>query len=185
MLCSNNYFLVRHAPAQNNERNFLSSSKTQEQFGITQQGEEKIENLFKLFSKENKIDLIVTSPYRRCLQTAKIANKFFGVPIEEDFNLREIEFGEFEGKTPDEYHEYFRNLGGGVDIVLPGGESRLMVRSRMEKAFDTLEEKFKNKNILIISHGEPLRQLLAAKGTSTSDDPRQGTIIPLPCENNK
>jgi len=186
MNCNNRYFLIRHAPAQNNERNFLSSSKTQEKFGITPEGEEKIKNLFALFSKENKIDLIVTSPYRRCLETAKIARKFFDAPVEEDSNLREIEFGDFEGKTPDEYHEYFRNLGGGIDIILPdGGESRLMVRDRMEKAFGGLEKRYKKKNILIISHGEPLRQLLAAKGISTSDDPRQGTIIPLPCDNNK
>lgn len=70
------------------------------------------------------VQKVYSSPLKRCIETADIIypNRYVG-RIE---NLSECNFGEFEGRTPDELAEvpeYTEWLRGGFQAKAPGGES--------------------------------------------------------------
>ena len=55
--------------------------------------------------KNEKIDIIITSPLKRARETAEIINKQFNVEIVEDDRLMERCYGDFEGITKVELKE--------------------------------------------------------------------------------
>ena len=55
--------------------------------------------------KDEKIDIIITSPLKRARETAEIINKQFNVEIVEDDRLMERCYGDFEGITKVELKE--------------------------------------------------------------------------------
>src|SRR4029453_404852 len=84
------------------------------------------------------IDVIVASPLQRTRQTAEAAAAVLGVPIEFDGDLRELDFGSWEGLTAGEAREKsplaFRRWSGALDVRPPGGESVADVSTRVARA---------------------------------------------------
>lgn len=102
--------------------------------------------------KNYSIDLIISSPLDRAKQTAEIVNEGRGIPIICDERIIERDFGEFEGEQPQVYIEkgfwdYDRN------VQYEKAESIKPFFSRIYNFLDDMEEKKKNKNILIVTHG--------------------------------
>lgn len=85
-----------------------------------------------------RVQKVYTSPLRRCEQTAQLL--FPSTMLQEVDDLREMDFGAFEGKTVDELiglPEYKEWLKGGADNAPPDGES---VRELMVRCFAALDE---------------------------------------------
>ena len=119
--------------------------------------------------KDKGIQLIVSSPLKRALQTAEQANRLLNVPIETDKNFIEVNVGVVEGwhytRIMAEYGDIFDKLhnpqDGTDDACYPGGESKKQVRERI---FSGLEY-WSNKNynaIALSSHGIMLAQTCVA-----------------------
>ncbi len=105
-----------------------------------------------------ELDGIWRSDRIRTRETARLAG-FEGVPT--DVRLREIHFGELEGKTFVEAGEEWRErLRSFADFVAPGGESTADVRRRAESFLAGLAVG----RHLIFSHGGWIRCLMAACG---------------------
>jgi broad specificity phosphatase PhoE len=51
---------------------------------------------------EFKLDLVVSSPMLRCHAFAEVISKQFAIPLVTNELLKEISFGDWEGKTVDE-----------------------------------------------------------------------------------
>ena len=126
-------------------------------------------------SKQGKADLnlvtteehqlIFSSPMKRCIQTVDqlFPNKT-AIPIQE---FREIDFGDWEGKTYNELKEVqlYRNwLDDPFDVTPPHGESLNDFKLRVEQGFEKVKDVI-NKNayskIAIVTHGGVIRQLLS------------------------
>lgn len=111
-------------------------------------------------------DAIYSSDLKRCIQTARLIAPL-QCPIE-DHRLREMNFGLWEGKTYEDlknHRHYQKWIDNPFDTVPPDGESFLNFESRvMECWHDILKECIQQKyrNLLLVSHGGPIRLLLTA-----------------------
>ncbi|MFB4318055.1 bifunctional RNase H/acid phosphatase [Actinomadura sp. 21ATH] len=110
------------------------------------------------------IDAIVTSPLRRCRDTAAeiAAATGAGIRIEEGF--RETDFGAWEGLTfaeadrrwPAELKAWLAD----PDVAPPGGESFAEVSRRVRTALDKLKVRHRHKTVLVVSHVTPIKLLI-------------------------
>lgn len=113
------------------------------------------------------IGTIWTSPMVRARETAEIASEALGgIPIREDDGLAEVDYADWEGKGFPEllddpaYHEFHKDpLGARVP---GGGETLLEVRTRVFDAAERALGETREGHPLLVSHGDPLRLVIAA-----------------------
>ncbi len=167
---TNRYFLLRHGEAIPNVKNFYCSWPEPKDGPLTPNGRKQIEKLLPKI-KKNKIDLIFSSDILRAKQTAEIISKAINVKIKYDERLREIDVGDLNGKNLSEARKYFdpKSQLNEEEIVFkkfydgfPGGEKYSQAMIRMRNFIKEIEGKYKNKNILIISHDAPLSLLFCS-----------------------
>lgn len=162
----NKYFVMRHGQSVANV-NETVSSKVQNNDPLTEIGVKQVNDSLQGFGE--KIDVVITSPFMRTSQTAEIAQKHFGAELVVEPRLGEINAGEFEGKNWSDYHNYLygHERGKWFGHKIPGGESLQDVLKRTGEALYEIEQKYKNKNILIVTHGGPAWLLYVASGEFT------------------
>ncbi len=103
------------------------------------------------------VDIVLSSPLNRCLETAKILYPDKTPVIFDD--LTEYNFGEFEEKTAEELKDdpdFKEWLIGGEDAGAPFGETNGEFRQRVCKCFKNIVDgllKTDNHSVAIISHG--------------------------------
>jgi ribonuclease H / adenosylcobalamin/alpha-ribazole phosphatase len=110
------------------------------------------------------IDVIVTSPLRRARQTAAEVAAATGAPVVEDDDLRETDFGAWEGLTfaeaqqrwPDELTAWLADPA----VAPPQGESFTAVGVRVRAALDRLLGQYPGQTVLVVSHVTPIKTLL-------------------------
>lgn len=110
--------------------------------------------------KGKNIDLIFSSDILRTKQTAETVAKLINYNLKKiiyDERLRDIDWGIFGGKNKDEAWAYYNNdMMKKFELGVSQGESWNQCRERMIKVLNEIENNFENKNILIVSHGDPL-----------------------------
>ena len=99
-----------------------------------------------------EIDLIICSPLLRTKQTANIINQDRNIPIIYDDRIIERSFGELEGTLISDvdfnsFWDYYKNL------KYKNAETMQQVFERVYLFLEDIKTKYKNKNILIVSHG--------------------------------
>jgi broad specificity phosphatase PhoE len=117
------------------------------------------------FVRALKPDLIVTSPLVRARQSAEIiADGLGGLPIREDQQIAEVQYGRWEGMTYEDLivdEEYLRYREEPILSSTPGGESIGEVQARgVESVMRTLGET-DGLRVLFVSHGDIIRTILS------------------------
>ncbi|KQS66273.1 bifunctional RNase H/acid phosphatase [Modestobacter sp. Leaf380] len=119
------------------------------------------------------IDVIVSSPLKRCRQTAGAVAEVLDQGIEVDRDLRELDFGGWEGLTAAEALAAnplaFRRWRTAVDVRPPGGESVVDVSTRVAAARARILERHAGKTVLLVTHVTPIKLMLAA-GLGVGDE---------------
>ena len=110
-------------------------------------------------------DAIVASPRLRAVQTARPVAELHGLEIEIDDRLRELDFGDFEGRTYEEIErcepELFRAwMTSPTTVQFPNGESYSDLRVRATAALD--EIRMQHAHALVVTHGGVIRAGLAS-----------------------
>jgi broad specificity phosphatase PhoE len=150
-----------------NVRKITSCWPEKKKYPLTKKGKKEVEcSAEKL--KNKKIDLIFASDLLRTRQTSEIIGKNLGLKPKFDKRLREVNVGIFNGKPVKEAGEAW-NQGEKISslehyskrfkIALPKGESYKDMGKRMFSFLSETDKKYKNKNILIVSHGRPITLL--------------------------
>jgi isoleucyl-tRNA synthetase len=154
----NKLFLVRHGEAESNTKDILNSDLGQNHFSLTKNGKERVEKTAKELNGE-KIDLIFSSPFLRTKQTAEIIAGKLGLEVVIDERLREFGFGEFNGKSINDFWKIFPNWPKESDEQRKkfGVETEAEARERITSFLKEINEKYKNKNIIVVSHGDPIQ----------------------------
>ncbi|NEA43468.1 histidine phosphatase family protein [Streptomyces sp. SID11385] len=106
------------------------------------------------------MDAVVSSPLRRCRETATA----LGLPYTREEDLRETDFGTWEGLTytearaqdPAAFAAWLADPGAAP----PGGESFADVAVRVAAARDRLLGAHRGRTVLLVSHVTPLKTLL-------------------------
>lgn len=146
--------LLRHTSSKDNELGVFSSPSTP----LSSQGLEQVKELL---NRKYPVSKIYSSPYKRSLVLAEALSEKFNLPLILDKRLREIDFGDFEGKTfaqiqtlyPKEVEQWMEDPWA---FVYPGGEDFHNVRSRVRRFYQELDE-----SSLIISHQALMFNLMA------------------------
>jgi broad specificity phosphatase PhoE len=158
----NRYFLLRHG------RNIHQTELANIHYcwpddtppvSLLKEGEEQIERAGEIL-KDKHIDCIYCSDIWRTKQTASIIAKKISFDSEKiiyDERLRDSNWGIFGGKKIDESWKFFNNDHlKRFEIAPSEGESWRDCQKRMIEVLKDIENNNQNKNILIISHGDPL-----------------------------
>ena len=101
--------------------------------------------------KELNIDLIISSPMKRTIQTSKVISDICNLQYITDDRLMEQDYGIYEGCS--RMDSFFLNNKKQFAYKYPNGESMMQVACRVYNLINELNEKYNNKNILIITHG--------------------------------
>lgn len=128
-------------------------------------------------------DLVVASPLQRAWQSAWILGR--GAPVRLESELREVDFGRWEGRTQEEIRESDPDLfeawqSGKEDFAYPGGESRQAFRERVRRGLERLLAA-DARNVLVVTHKGVIR-LLAEELTGekpAKEEPALGGAIEL------
>jgi broad specificity phosphatase PhoE len=137
-------YFVTHATSKDNEIGVVSGWRDVE---LSKIGVQQAKNLGERF-KNIKIDLICCSDLKRAVETVKIA---FGkkYPIIVDKRLREINYGDFNGKPKELIDSIKENH---IKEPFPNGESYEQAVARIQNFFEELKEKYPDKIVLVVGH---------------------------------
>lgn len=152
-------FLIRHGQTKWKKIGFLSYTDLE----LTKEGILQAEKIARKLKKE-KIDKIYSSPLKRCKQTAQIIGKYLDLKIYIAPQLREVNFGIFEGlslkKAEKKYPELFwARQKDKWNFRIPCGESYQDAAERILKFLKKLSDK-KNNNIVLVTHVTIIKILL-------------------------
>jgi len=164
----NKYFLMRHGESESNVKggsHGIVSSREENIDHLTKAGQDQVQKTaHKLKAKKANFDLVFVSPFMRTRETLEILKENLGLKDEQiifERRLGELNAGDFEGKPWNEYRGMFKNERERFVNPIHGGESLLDVKRRIGDVFYELEDKYQDKNILVISHGASLWMLFA------------------------
>ena len=158
---ANTFYIVRHGQTN---WNILGKTQGHGNSDLTEKGEEQAFELAKTI-KEYPIDYIYSSDLGRAVQTAEIVGSQIGIDTYKTKSLREMGFGDWEGLLIDEIkkhhektYETWRNTPHLVNI--PNGETLDIIKDRVDRFINELNEKYDNKHILLVSHSVTVRVML-------------------------
>jgi broad specificity phosphatase PhoE len=113
--------------------------------------------------RDDVLAVVFTSDLARAVETAEIAFEGSGIPVREDWRLRECNYGERNGRpVPEIDAERLRR----IDEPFPGGESYRDVVARTKDFLDDLSPEFDEARVLLIAHSAnrwALEHLLVGK----------------------
>lgn len=148
--------LVRHGKTDWNAKGIIQG---QTDIPLNEEGISQANALAVRLSKEQRIwDAVISSDLQRARKTAAIIADRLNIPVlESDQRLRERFFGEIEGTTEqerlDRWGADWRQQGLGM-------ESDAVLRARGAEAISDLMRQGERRNVLVVSHGSFIAQML-------------------------
>lgn len=167
--------LVRHAEPKESVRGRCYGSLD---VGLSQDGRRHAEALGRALSALG-MQAVYTSGLRRALETAQSIAEPSGLSARVHPALRELDFGELEGRSYDEialaepglYRAWMENP---TTTRFPGGESYPDLRARVLSALAEIRQRHARSVIAVVAHGGVTRVMLA-----TALDMRDDEIFQL------
>ena len=133
--------------------------------GIDETGREQALTLARR-AQEERPSLVLSSPLKRALLTARPAAEACGLKPETDDRLRELDFGDWEGKTFDEIRSEDPERAGlfleSAEHGFPGGEPLEEGAGRILAVFGDLNRSHPGETALVVAHNTLLRLGLCA-----------------------
>ncbi|MFE3327353.1 bifunctional RNase H/acid phosphatase [Streptomyces sp. NPDC059176] len=158
------FVLLRHGETPlTPEKRFSGSGGTDPE--LSDAGLRQAEATATALAARGRIQAIVASPMRRCLQTAGAVAARLGLDVRVDDGLREAHFGAWEGLTFGEVRERYPDdldawLASPKAAPTGGGESFATVARRVSAARDRLTEEYRGRTVLLVTHVTPIKQLV-------------------------
>ncbi|WP_063737064.1 histidine phosphatase family protein [Streptomyces sp. RTd22] len=134
---------------------------------LTARGEEQARALRPLLAGR-KIGLTLVSPLGRAVETARLAGL---TDVRTEADLREWDYGGYEGVTTAEIHETRPGWELWTDGVAPGdvahpGESPEQIGARVDRVLARIEPELRDEDggdVVLVAHGHVLRVLTARR----------------------
>jgi probable phosphoglycerate mutase len=161
------YVIARHGESVLNFENRISGDPSVP-VALTEKGREEARLLGQQVAHV-PLELCVHTRFSRTRETAEIALAGRDVPLELEPLLDDINVGELEGRTLEDYRAWKR--AHVRSDAFPGGESLDDAARRYATAFEKLLER-PERSILVVAHEIPLRYAInAADGSDDLDGP--------------
>lgn len=158
------FVLLRHGEtALTPQKRFSGSGGTDPELSAVGRGQ--AEHAADAFAARGTIQEIVSSPLRRCRETAGAVAARLGLEVRIEEGLRETDFGAWEGLTFGEVRERY---GADLDAWLAsakaaptsGGESFAEVARRVAATRDRLITRYAGRTVLVVTHVTPIKTLV-------------------------
>ena len=122
---------------------------------LSQKGWQQMQNVAETISD---IDVVISSPLKRCSQFATQLATERALSLEICNELREIDFGAWEGLSiqqiesefPDLLNRFWQNP---IDNTPPDGEPVIDFQKRVVQSWNKLLQQYKGQHCLLVSHG--------------------------------
>jgi broad specificity phosphatase PhoE len=149
--------LARHGESEFSVRGLVNGDPVRPG-ALTARGRDQARRLAQLLSRE-PVELCVVTEFGRTQETAELALEGRDVPRLVVPELNDIRFGEFEGRTLEEYRGWAG--GAAADLRVGGGESRAEAVARFVRGFRVVLAR-PERAVLVVTHGLPIRYVLDA-----------------------
>ncbi|MGW6713018.1 bifunctional RNase H/acid phosphatase [Streptomyces sp. MCL20-2] len=153
--------LLRHGEtALTPEKRFSGSGGSDPELSAVGRGQ--AERAAEHFAALGTVQEIVSSPLRRCRETAAAVAARLGLDVRIDESLRETDFGAWEGLTFGEVRERYGDdltawLASPDTAPTGGGESFTEVAERVAAARDRLVARYAGRTVLLVTHVTPIK----------------------------
>jgi probable phosphoglycerate mutase len=152
--------LVRHGQTDENVSGKISG---QGPVPLNERGREQAQLAAEVLTTL-EVTHIYSSPVVRARQTAEFLAQHLRLGIEESPNLREVGYGDWEGKS---FHDIRQHpiaqqvFHDPINAVFPNGESLPAVQQRGVQVIETVRRRHPQGVIVLVSHGDVIRTALA------------------------
>ena len=154
IILNNLFYAVRHWESQHNVDKLINCSLDWKISNLTKNWKQIASNQAEKLSKEVKFDYIFCSPFERTKQTAEIFKKYCWWEIIIDERLHESKLWEFDTISEDLWHNW-KTDNDWWNKWPKNWESLKEMEDRVVWFFIDINNKYKWKNILIVSHARP------------------------------
>ncbi|RNL70944.1 bifunctional RNase H/acid phosphatase [Streptomyces sp. I6] len=156
------FVLLRHGETALTPEKRFSGTGDHE---LSEVGRRQAEAVAAALAARGTIQAVVSSPLKRCRQTAEAVAARLGLDVRIDDGLREADFGAWEGLTFAEVRERY---GDDLDAWLAstkaaptgGGESFATVAKRVAATRDRLVREYRGRTVLVVTHVTPIKTLV-------------------------
>jgi broad specificity phosphatase PhoE len=158
-----NLYLLRHGQTECSRNNAFCGSIDS---SLTPEGLEMAKAFASTYSSVSWT-AIFSSPMQRTLDTAKPLSEAMGIKPELRDGLKEINYGQWEGKTPkqinQEYHDdYIRWSADPAWYAPTGGEMAIKIASRAMGVIEEIKHLYTSGDVLVVSHKATIRIILCS-----------------------
>lgn len=160
MSLKNSYYILRHGESEANVSGLIVSSPENgiPGYGLTAKGKAMVEMSINGAAFTSPVSKIISSDFKRAIETARIAAGLLGIGQPEiNFLLRERFFGDLEKQSSDAYPQVWKKDQNDPDNTAEGVESPRELAARITTLFRYLEDTFTGEVILLVSHGDTLQ----------------------------
>lgn len=159
-------YSTRHGQTAYNKQEIILGTTD---IDLDETGEKQAQELAEKINELGNIDLMIVSPMKRAMKTARAVAEKCGIDMVIDERLREWDYGEYEGKS--RFTEGFaeNKINFGVRMG-KSGESLLQLSHRVYTALDDIISRYRDKNVLIVSHGGICRVIETYFNDMTTDE---------------
>jgi probable phosphoglycerate mutase len=162
----NRYLVMRHGHSLANEAGIIVSHPDNgcHGYGLSELGRAQVELSLECAAGLDHKTLIISSDFRRALESAQIAHAALACksPVKIEPRLRERYFGELELTSDQGYGQVWRADADDPDSELGGMESANRVMQRMTAVVVEIEAERRDATVLLVSHGDALQLLQTA-----------------------
>lgn len=156
---TNRYIILRHGESYANRKGLIVSTSERGllEFGLTPEGRRQVETNVQIARETGlvgSVELIVSSPFARAVQSAEIASTIFGVDVELDERLKERNFGKFDLTSDSNYPAVWAKDTEDPTHTQWGVESVDSVFDRAAAVVGDLERRATARLILLCTHGD-------------------------------
>jgi probable phosphoglycerate mutase len=157
------YYFLRHGETEASRSGAYTGDLDVD---LTQEGQQMAEDFAGCY-RSLGWGAVFSSPLRRSADTAKPLAEAVGLEVVLRDGLKEISFGQWEGKTPEqvnrEFHDDYVSWLADAGWNRPTrGERGIDVARRSLQVIDELEQTYCAGNVLVVSHKATLRIILCS-----------------------
>ena len=155
------FIIVRHGQSVAQAGGFLAGVTD---VPLSSLGEKQANAVSEYILKTYKVDVIYSSPLERACNTVKGVADELGLPIIKETDLREFDFGEWEGLTHEEiknnFDDGYSKWASDPGVYTPhGGEAMAHMQTRVVEKLKEIGKREDGKTVLIGAHSSVIRTL--------------------------
>ena len=157
-------YITRHGETFLNTRDCFQGAADDPSTYLTERGKQQAGLLAKRM-EDIPLDLILSSPLKRAIDTAEIIRRERDIPLLIENGLLERRLGVWEGRTHSSVREELgmskEDWKKGVKTVPEGGESEEELLIRAQRDFQRIADTYIDKDILLVTHCVILQPIFA------------------------